>query len=94
MIRLHEDDDDEVDNFFLLILVFLASRCRCFHHGQQGLDDIVVVVNCSRSRNSSRMLMKLIDQGRLEVADVIDNIIDDFHLGDFAILGHVGHQFS
>ena len=38
--------------------------------------------------------MELIQQGRLEIADVIDDVVDDFHLGDFAILGHIGHQLT
>ena len=38
--------------------------------------------------------MELIEQGRLEVADVVDDVVDDFHLGDFAVLGHVGHQLA
>ena len=32
-------------------------------------------------------------QGRLQVANVVDDVLDHFQLGDFAILGHVRHQF-
>lgn len=32
-------------------------------------------------------------QGRLQVANVVDDVLDHFQLGDFAVLGHVRHQF-
>ena len=34
----------------------------------------------------------VLDERRLQVADVVDDVLDDFHFGDFAVLGHVGHQ--
>lgn len=82
------DDDDEVVEIVVdEDFARLAGRCGRLHHGELGT--VVVVVD-----DGSRMLMELINQGRLEVADVVDHIVDDFHLGDFAILRHVGHQFS
>jgi len=61
------------------------------HDDGQGatVDEVVVVVG-----GGGRRMLELIQQGRLEVADVVDDVVDDFHLGDFAVLGHVGHQLT
>jgi len=32
-------------------------------------------------------------QRRLELTDVVDDVLDHLQFGDFAILGHVRHQF-
>ena len=83
------------------------GRRRSFHDDGQSaavaVDEIgvvVVVVDGWNGLNVDGMLLllllllELIQQGRLEVANVIDDVVDDFHLGDFAILRHVGHQFT
>lgn len=83
--------------FFLLHRreINLASRAisrRCLHDDRftAGVDDDVVVV----VDDDGRRMLQLVEQGRLEVADVIDDVVDDFHLGYFAVLRHVGHQIA
>lgn len=66
-----------------------------FHDdGQSATVDQVVVVVVVDDGGGSRWMLELIQEGRLEVANVVDDVVDDFHLGDFAILGHVGHQLA
>ena len=40
------------------------------------------------------LVVELVEQGALKRVDVINDVVDDLHLGDFAVLGHVGHQFA
>jgi hypothetical protein len=67
---------------------------------------VVVHGGPSRGRHGGRVLLLLLLfppvpvetgwmvllQFTLQVANVVDDVLDDFQLGDFAILGNVRHQ--
>ena len=41
---------------------------------------------------SQFVVVELINEGSLKVADVIDDVVDDFNFAHFAIFGHVGNE--
>ena len=66
-----------------------AQRLAGFHNDIVVAAAAVVVV-VEHDTNEERVV---VIQRHLQVADVVDDVVDDFDFGHLAVFWHVGHQF-